>query len=89
MGSGPDIAGARPGRYFSCEQVHKRFPHDAGGGLQRSIGPEIRGASGRGRPEYKSSVLVSVVRIRARTLAVTEAVQRLTALTTAKPRYTS
>jgi hypothetical protein len=51
MGSGPDIAGARPGRYFSCEQVHKRFPHDAGGGLPRSIGPEIRGASREGAPQ--------------------------------------
>jgi len=36
MGSGPDIARTRPARYFFCEQVHKRFPRDAGGGLQNA-----------------------------------------------------
>jgi hypothetical protein len=44
MGSGPDIAIARPRRYSSSEQVNKRIRTTRGGGLQRSIGPEIWGA---------------------------------------------
>src|SRR2546423_3851837 len=44
MGSGPDIAGRRSRRYFSCEQVHKRFRATRAAACKRSIGPEIRGA---------------------------------------------
>ena len=50
---------SRPRRYFSCEQVHKRFRTDAGGGLHRSIGPEIRGAVREEAPRTCRSVLVS------------------------------